>query len=100
NDGGLTWKDAISDPTAPAPLGPHTDIHTLAYDKSGRLLVGSDGGVFRLNNANQAAPFNSLVPSWVSLNGSINAAGALNTIQFIGIATHPTDPNQVLGGSQ
>lgn len=108
NDGGLTWRDAIAG--SGATLGPHTDIHAMAYDKSGRLLVGSDGGMFRLNNATLSAPalappFGGVAPNWVSLNGSapgsVNpAGGALNTIQFVGIATHPTNPNMVAGGSQ
>ncbi|MBX7104432.1 MAG: FG-GAP-like repeat-containing protein [Gemmataceae bacterium] len=103
NDGGLTWRDGIAG--SGATLGPHTDIHAIAFDKSGRLLVGSDGGMFRLNNATLAAPnftppFGNVVPNWVSLNGAFGSLNHLNTIQFVGIATHPTDPNQVIGGSQ
>jgi photosystem II stability/assembly factor-like uncharacterized protein/protocatechuate 3,4-dioxygenase beta subunit len=103
NDGGLTWRDAIAG--SGAVLGPHTDVHALAFDNSGRLLLGSDGGMFRLNNATLppptfAPPFGGAIPNWVSLNGALNQPGGLNTIEFIGIATHPTDPNQVIGGSQ
>ncbi len=103
NDGGITWRDGISG--TGAALGPHTDSHALAFDASGRLLIGTDGGMFRLNNATLPAPtlippFNGAIPNWVSLNGAINVPGALNTIQFVGIGTHPTDPNKVAGGSQ
>jgi SdrD B-like domain/FG-GAP-like repeat/FG-GAP repeat len=103
NDGGTTWRDLIAG--SGATLGPHTDVHALAFDKSGRLLLGSDGGMFRLNNATLPAPqfippYGGAIPNWVSLNGAKNVAGGLNTIQFVGIATHPTDPNQIAGGSQ
>lgn len=103
NNGGTTWRDAIAG--SGATLGPHTDTHALIFDKSGRLLIGTDGGMFRMNNATLPAPalippFGGAIPNWVSLNGALNVPGALNTIQFVGIATHPTDQNKVAGGSQ
>ncbi|MFL5328347.1 MAG: SdrD B-like domain-containing protein [Gemmataceae bacterium] len=106
NDGGNTWTQTVFDPnTGPvATSGPHTDVHAIYYDASGRLLVGSDGGMFRLNNAtlanNSAPPAGGVTPVWQSLNGTGSSTAGLNSIEFIGIATHPTDPNKIAGGSQ
>ena len=49
-------------------------------------MDGDDGGIYRMDNP--------VGPVWSNLNGD------LATIQFQGIGLHPTDPNQVLGGSQ
>jgi len=65
---------------------PHVDLHAVAWDASGRLVVGDDGGVHRSTNGGQ---------SWTPLNDG------LGTIQFYaGLSTHPTDPRVVLGGTQ
>jgi hypothetical protein len=70
--------------------GPHTDIHALTFDASDRLVLGSDGGVWRLdvNNIN--------IPniSWTDLNSN------LNTIQFTGIGINHNNPNIAYGGTQ
>jgi photosystem II stability/assembly factor-like uncharacterized protein len=66
---------------------PHPDHHGIAFDASGRLLDTNDGGIWRLDNPN-------LNFRWVNLNGN------LNTVQFTGIALHPTDPNIMFGGTQ
>jgi len=66
-------------------ITPHTDSHAMAFDSSRRLLLGSDGGVWR---------FDPTVPSWTNLNGN------LNTIQFTGIGVHPTNGQTIVGGSQ
>ncbi|HEX9793814.1 MAG TPA: hypothetical protein VGC54_07490 [Planctomycetota bacterium] len=65
---------------------PHVDLHAIAWDAGGRLLVGDDGGVHRSAN---------LGSSWTSLNAG------LGTVQFYaGLSTHPTDDERVLGGAQ
>jgi len=65
---------------------PHVDLHAIAWDASGRLLVGDDGGVHRSIN---------LGSSWESLNTG------LGTVQFYaGVSTHPTDRARLLGGTQ
>ncbi len=65
---------------------PHVDNHALAFDAGGRLLVGDDGGLHRSFN---------LGASWSGLNTG------LGTAQFYpGLATHPTNPDVVLGGNQ
>ncbi|MBK7403257.1 MAG: hypothetical protein IPJ41_01155 [Phycisphaerales bacterium] len=64
----------------------HVDCHAIAWDASGRMLVGDDGGVQRSTN---------LGNSWSSLNAG------LGTIQFYaGVSSHPTDDNYFLGGAQ
>jgi photosystem II stability/assembly factor-like uncharacterized protein len=82
-DGGVTWSDLD---LATGAVTPHADHHALAFDANGNLLEGDDGGIFRLDSA---APV-----QWSDLNGN------LNTIQFVGVGVHPTDPNRAIGGSQ
>ncbi len=65
---------------------PHVDMHAIAWDAAGRLLIGSDGGVHRSEN---------LGNSWQSLNTN------LTTIQFYaGIATHPSEDDWFIAGAQ
>jgi photosystem II stability/assembly factor-like uncharacterized protein len=66
--------------------GPHPDHHGIAFDANGRLLDGNDGGIWRLEFG---AGF-----KWTDINGD------LDTVQFTGIALHPTDPNIAYGGTQ
>ena len=65
---------------------PHADHHATAFDASGRLLDGDDGGIWRLDAATPV--------TWTNLNGN------LATIQFQGIGLHPTNSQIVVGGSQ
>ncbi len=65
---------------------PHVDLHAAAWDASGRLLVGDDGGIHRSTNNGT---------SWSSLNTG------LGTVQFYaGVSDHPTDPLVFYGGAQ
>jgi len=65
---------------------PHVDLHAIAWDAAGRLVVGDDGGVHRSAN---------LGASWTALNNG------LGTIQFYaGLSTHPTDPATLVAGAQ
>ena len=77
-NGGASWSSAGS--------APHVDHHGIGFDASGRLLVGTDGGIWR-----QVSPGST---SWSDLNGN------LAITQFQGIALHPTDPNIIYGGTQ
>jgi photosystem II stability/assembly factor-like uncharacterized protein len=65
------------------------DFHAFAFDANGKLLAGSDLGIYRLDNNDIATPN----VSWTDLNGN------LNTIQFYGVSIDPATGN-VLGGSQ
>jgi photosystem II stability/assembly factor-like uncharacterized protein len=65
---------------------PHVDQHAVAFDASGRVVAGCDGGVYRSAN---------LGGNWQSLNTG------LGTVQFYaGLSLHPTDEHFVLGGTQ
>ena len=104
-DGGATFNDYS---VGKSFIGPHTDLHALTFTADGsRLLDGNDGGVWRLENPyatqphgptqDPSDPNNFLDDSnilWTDLNSN------LGTIQFVGIALHPTDPKTAYGGSQ
>ena len=64
----------------------HVDFHALAWDASGRLLSGNDGGIYRSEN---------LGGSWTPLNEG------LGLIQFYtGISIHPSNPHILFAGLQ
>jgi hypothetical protein len=79
---GASWTDISNY----GPSGPHSDEHALAFDAAGKLLSGSDGGIWRLASTSPV--------TWTNLNGN------LATIQLEGIALHPTDSTIAYGGSQ
>ncbi len=68
--------------------GPHVDHHAFAFDAWGRLIDGNDGGVWRLDSP---LPGQIL---WANLNTD------LNTLQFVGVAMHPTNFDRAYGGLQ
>lgn len=65
---------------------PHVDVHAAAYDASGRLVVGCDGGVYRSNDNGG---------TWNSLN---NGLGVMQL--YAGVSTHLNLQNNILGGFQ
>jgi photosystem II stability/assembly factor-like uncharacterized protein len=87
SDGGDTWSD-LTPPQDGSLM--HPDAHGLAFDPNDTnvLWVGSDGGIYRTPDAS-ADP-----PEWQS------RSQGLNTLLFIGIGLHPTDPNYIVGGLQ
>jgi len=65
---------------------PHVDMHAIAWDADGRMVVGDDGGVHRTSN---------LGNSWTSHNNN------LGVIQFYaGLSLHPTSDVTIFGGTQ
>jgi photosystem II stability/assembly factor-like uncharacterized protein len=82
---GVSWTDITAGAASPFD-GPHVDHHAAAFDANGKYLDGDDGGIYLLDTT---SPLH-----WTHLNGN------LNTIQFQGIALHPTDPGIAFGGSQ
>jgi len=65
----------------------HQDTHVVLYSRvdGNRFWVGSDGGIWRTDNAGT---------SWSNMNSN------LNITQFYDIAVHPVDTNIVFGGAQ
>jgi uncharacterized repeat protein (TIGR01451 family) len=82
SDGGNSWSAMAQGETD----GPHRDHHALAFDASGRLLDGNDGGVWRLEDPS--------APVWSNLNGN------LQITQLIGLALHPIDSSTAYAGTQ
>ncbi|HXN79095.1 MAG TPA: hypothetical protein VN965_10020, partial [Candidatus Dormibacteraeota bacterium] len=93
DDGGQTWKNIGWDL--------HPDFHALAFDpnNSDNVLVGNDGGVWfspdRGGRLKASDPLSSADFRLGNLNG-----GGLQITQFTSIATNPTRPARIWGGSQ
>lgn len=95
-DGGKTFQDYS---IGSGLKGPHTDLHALTFTPDGtKLMDGNDGGVWRLenpySNPGAGSSIDLSVCNWTDLNSN------LDTVQFTGIALHPTDSNIAYGGSQ
>jgi hypothetical protein len=84
--GGGSWSDLAFG----LPNRPHDDYHALAFNANHKLLVGTDGGLYRLDN-----PGATSSPAWVDVNGL-----GLQITQFYRIALDPTTPNVAFGASQ
>ena len=84
-DGGVTWVDLSPGDRPERTL--HPDMHAIVFDPRNpdNLWVGNDGGVRRSTNGGQ---------TWLDANGN------LATLQFTGVAAHPTDPKIAFGGMQ
>lgn len=87
SDGGDSWEDMT--PPEDGSLM-HPDAHGMAFDPNDPnvIWVGGDGGIYRTPDAS-ADP-----PQWENLSEG------LNTLLFIGIGLHPTDPDYIVGGMQ
>jgi autotransporter-associated beta strand protein len=81
-DGGNTWTDLFQ--TA-GNIGPHTSQHALDLDGLGRLVVGGDGGVWRLDFTNN---------QWTDITGNLAIA------EFNTVAGHPTNLDVAYGASR
>jgi hypothetical protein len=80
-DGGNTFQRDDS--------GLHADSHALAFDISGLVYTGNDGGVWKRSASSASGS------AWTNLNHS-----PLSTLQFESIAVHPLDQFFTLGGTQ
>jgi photosystem II stability/assembly factor-like uncharacterized protein len=86
----------------------HPDIHSITFGSNHSIYVTTDGGLYRTTTAppeiprgrRRAVAPRPYIPGseidyrWENLNNG------LSTLQFYRIATHPTDPNILLGGMQ
>jgi uncharacterized protein (TIGR03437 family) len=86
-DGGQTWQTQNGSGNGAI----HVDQHfaLAAKTKPNVFFIANDGGIWRSDNANDTA-----VMAWTTLNPT------LSTVQFQGVAIHPTDPNFLIGGTQ
>jgi uncharacterized repeat protein (TIGR01451 family) len=102
-DGGTTWLSLGYDL--------HPDFHAVAIqpDAPGHVLIGNDGGVWysadRGGRLAAGAPLSSV--DWQNLNGTVDPATAgvlhrtgLQITQFTSVATVPSQPARIWGGSQ
>ncbi|HLF26595.1 MAG TPA: hypothetical protein VJG32_09670 [Anaerolineae bacterium] len=87
-DGGDTWLDMT--PSTPETSLMHPDAHGLAFDPNdaNTLWVGTDGGIYYSEDAGLE------IPIWEPRSQGIN------TLLFIGLGLHPTDPDYAIGGLQ
>lgn len=81
-DSGATWANTSTDITS---RGPHTSHHAMALDSQGRLIVGTDGGVWR---------YDPVADRWSNLTSNLAIS------QFNSIAGHPTDLGIAYGGTR
>jgi autotransporter-associated beta strand protein len=73
--------------------GPQSGHHALVFDPTGRILDGTDGGLWRL--IDPTVPTTPGVgPKWADLNAN------LAITQFSSIATSPTNVNFLIGSTQ
>jgi hypothetical protein len=87
--------------------GPHIDQRTYAFDDSGDLLVGNDGGIWRLtNNSPTSIQWTDLTGNLAisAINGIALVPGSIN-LAYAGVAGNGTDEfndstawTQLLGG--
>lgn len=99
DDGGTTWKNLGWDL--------HPDFHALAFDpnNSQNVLIGNDGGVWFSPDQGGRQGAGDVQNSVASLqsadfqNYDLNGGGLAIT-QFTSIATNPTLPFRIWGGSQ
>lgn len=82
-DSGGGWTDI----TLAGSRGPHAGVHAMALDPNGKLVIGTDGGIYQWDNSGASA-------LWNDLNGN------LAITQFNGISVDPTNPNAAFGGAR
>lgn len=80
-DGPWVWNGtAWTDVNQAAGQGPHVNFHSATWDSTGRLIVGNDGGIWRLEGSTPPTG----TPSWTNLNGNFLQLG-----QATGLDVHP-----------
>ncbi len=84
-NGGNNWLDMSPNNSGTHTL--HPDVHAITFDPQNHntVWVGNDGGVWKSTDGGQ---------TWQNRNTN------LATLQFTGIALHPTNSNIVFGGMQ
>lgn len=88
-DGGFNWTNITVGSDG---LSPHDNFHAFAFDANNQLLVGTDGGIWRLT----VPTIGSI--QWTNLNGT-PGPGALNTLQFNGVTLDRANPDNAIAGA-
>ncbi len=96
---GGAWNDV--DPGTDG-KGPHVDYHAYTYDRTGHLIVGNDGGIWRMENATPPAAGAAV---WTNLNQNDQAfpqafPSFLQITTLNGVDVHPSNPFYAIGGAQ
>jgi uncharacterized protein (TIGR03437 family) len=95
-DGGATWTKTTAVNnffTGPNGVGLHCDLNVATFTADGnKLFVGSDGGAYSTTDVT-ASQFSQI--NWTELNDTLAIAAF-----YPGVATHPSDVNRALAGSQ
>ena len=84
-DGGDSWVDISCPGACLGEPNLHPDQHAIAFGSDGTVWVGNDGGVWK-------SPDGGV--NWVNTNAT------LTVTQNYAVALNPTDPVQVMGGTQ
>jgi len=82
-DGGTSWNDITFGSGGFSQL--HPDQHAIAFGPTGTIWIGNDGGVWKSDDDGF---------TWTNCNAT------LTVTQNYNVAIHPTDPMQVMGGTQ
>lgn len=93
-DGGISWTNGVTGQDIGLPDGnnndPHLEYHAMDFDASGRLLFGTDGGIWR-REIGTNGPVGGL---WTDLSGN------LADTQLMSVAVNPNNASIIYGGSQ
>src|SRR5262249_42506902 len=68
------------------------------FDRNGRLVVGNDGGMWRLENT--TAPGSAAAANWTNLNNNGSLTSFLQITTFNGLDVDPFNPFFAVGGAQ
>lgn len=111
-DAGETWTDQTRD-NASATTGIHPDQHALVVDPANPLLFfeGSDGGMVRSSGqltdatANCPTGYGSYTDACLNLLKAVPTQitainQGLSTLQYQSVSVNPSDPTNVMGGTQ
>ncbi|NOT37687.1 MAG: T9SS type A sorting domain-containing protein [Saprospiraceae bacterium] len=80
-NGGLNWE--FLDSNTPE-TNIHVDHHIMIFDRNSNILLGTDGGLYKMNSATQ---------QWTDIEN-------IATTQFYRLAYNPNEPNKYYGGAQ
>jgi autotransporter-associated beta strand protein len=76
------------------PNAPHVNYHSATFDSLGRLLVATDGGIWRFTPNNSNLQDAARGGTWENLNGNF-----LQVTEFNGLDVHPFQPFIMAGGT-